>query len=158
MRECIFYTELSFYNYKIDLMKTSTPFSTALCLASLSALAFAKNPKVDDRYPRFEFPEHLHVMQGTLVNDLTREVCHRSVDRLFFDNIDFNNVLEENTGTWTDSTFTGWDRIFWKDYRPYDAQYDESVRQYDTEFKSIREVFSSGYSMWGNEGLTFEDP
>lgn len=73
-------------------------------------------------------------------------------------NIDFNNVLEENTGTWIDSTFTGWDRIFWEDYRPYDGQYDESARQYDVEFKSIRDVFSSGYSMWGGDGLTFEDP
>ena len=89
------------------------------------------------------------MLQGTDAYWLTHEICSRSVDRLIHKNIDFNDVLRANTGYWEDETFTGWDRIWWNDYRPNGSDNDESSRYYDTEFKRLKDVFPNDYSLWG---------
>ena len=135
----------------------NSTFSTALCLAGISALAFADNPF--NKSPRFEFAPHVMQKNPKDGSGMTHEICSRSVDRLLLENFDFNGPLEENTGTWTDSTFSGWERIFWKDYRPTDQSLDESARKTDTEWKRIKDVFNDGSnSMWGATGISFEDP
>ena len=68
-------------------------------------------------------------------------------------------MLEASTGEWKDETFTGWDRIFWEDYRPWSADNDERVRTSDTHFMRLKDVFKDAkYSVWGSEGVSFEDP
>ena len=89
-------------------------FTTAL----LSAVALA-TPNMTDLGPRFEFAPHVLQNNPTDGSGLTHEICSRAVDRAIHKNIDFNPILMENSGTWEDETFSGWDRIFWKDYRPY---------------------------------------
>ena len=109
-----------------------TSFATGLSLASISA-AQKRMPEVAppawtpaSPYSRFEFAPH--VLQGTEHYNLNHEICSRAVDRLLHRNIDFNEVLESNTGYWQDDTFSGWDRIFWNDYRPSRTDEDESPR------------------------------
>jgi len=46
--------------------------------------------------------------------------------RLRQENVDFNTVLQANTGKWVDETFSFPDAIFWKDMRPEDRSDDES--------------------------------
>ena len=53
---------------------------------------------------------------------VTRDICQRSMNRLKRENIDFNEVLRANTGTWADDTFSFPDAIFWKDMRPTDPR------------------------------------
>ena len=48
---------------------------------------------------------------------LTHDVCTRSIDRLLLDNVNFNDVLNENSGNWTDSTFEFPAALFWEDMR-----------------------------------------
>ena len=129
-----------------------TSFATGLSFAALTAAKLDWTPA-----PRFEFAPH--VLQGTAFSDLSHEICSRAVDRLLHRNVDFNEILQANTGEWEDDTFSGWDRIFWNDYRPNSADTDESPREYDTEFKRISDVFDDEtYSLWGNNGITFADP
>ena len=89
-------------------------FSTAL----LSAVAIA-TPDMTASGPRFDFAPHVLQTNPTDSSGMTHEICSRAVDRAIHKNIDFNPILMENSGTWEDETFSGWDRIFWKDYRPY---------------------------------------
>lgn len=137
-----------------------TSFATGLSLVGLSAarqrMPEAAPPAWTPAPARFEFAPW--VLQGTEHYNLTHEICSRAVDRLLHRNVDFNEILEANTGYWKDETFTGWDRIFWDDYRPHRSDEDESPRQYDSEFKRIKDVFGSAYSLWGHEGITFSDP
>ena len=124
-----------------------TPFTTAL--AGISAVALADTHAVS------------HVMQENPNTDLTHEICSRAVDRLLVHNIDFNTVLEENTGAWTDPQFKGWERLFWKDYRPANLGSDEDLSGHEEniEWKRIKDTFNTGeYSMWGSEGIDFSDP
>ena len=107
-----------------------TSFATGLSLAGLSA-ARQRMPEVApptwaQSPARFEFAPW--VLQGTEHAELTHEICSRAVDRLLHENVDFNEILEANTGTWEDESFTGWDRIFWNDYRPHAEDEDESPR------------------------------
>jgi hypothetical protein len=108
---------------------------------------------------QFEFAPHVLWSNG-----LSHEICSRSVDRLIHRNVDFNDVLEENTGSWTDDTFTGWESIYWDDYRPdatNDPGDDQSKRRYDVDLRRIKDVYSNSYShssIWGSEGITFDDP
>ena len=60
---------------------------------------------------------------ATTVN---REICSRAVDRLLKDNVDFNEIIAANTGTWVDETFNFPDAVFWEDMRPEYAVDDES--------------------------------
>ena len=65
----------------------------------------------------------------TAVSDgsgVTREICSRAKDRMLKDNIDFNDIIAENTGTWVDETFDFPDAIYWDDMRPEFAADDES--------------------------------
>ena len=48
---------------------------------------------------------------------LTHDICTRAIDRLYYHNDDFNEVLEANTGNWTDPNFTFPEAIFWDDMR-----------------------------------------
>ena len=96
-----------------------TSFATGVSLAGLSA-AQRLFPEVArpawtpaSPSPRFEFAPH--VLYG-----MSHEICSRAVDRLLYDNVDFVKILEENTGYWSDDSFSGWDRVFWNDYRPTD--------------------------------------
>ena len=69
-------------------------------------------------------------------------------------------MLKDTTlGTsWTDTAFTGDDRIYWSDYRPANWDDDLSGDVYKIEWKRIKDVFSSGYSLWGSEDISFADP
>ena len=93
-------------------------------------------------------------------DDLTHEICSRAVDRVLKTNVDFNTVLEANTGDWEDSTYTGWERIGWPDMRPARAENDETARQSDSHWHRLKDVFkdSDDFSMWGKTGISFEDP
>ena len=54
----------------------------------------------------------------TLVSaGLSHEICSRSVDRALHENIDYNDVLRENTGTWVDDSFTFPNAFYWEDMR-----------------------------------------
>lgn len=46
-----------------------------------------------------------HTLQWKEEEPLTHDICTRSIDRLLLDNVNFNDVLNENSGSWTDSTF-----------------------------------------------------
>ena len=133
---------------------TSRSFSTAAlcaCLgASLAHARFTPDPT------RFEFAPH--VLQAP---NMTHEICSRAVDRLIHDNVDFNTILEANTGEWKDDTFNGWERVFWEDYRPRFADDSEMDRTNDTEFKRIKDVYEGRFahnSIFGDAGITFDDP
>ena len=126
-------------------------FTTAL----LSAVAIA----TPDLGPRFDFAPHVLQNNPDDGSGMTHEICSRAVDRALDKNIDFNTILEENSGTWEDETFSGWDRIFWRDYRTTDTTADESDREWDTEWARVKDVFKDPkYSMWGSTDISFEDP
>ncbi len=91
-------------------------------------------------------------------DQVDHEICSRSIDRLLHDNIDFNEVLEANTGEWTDTTFTFPDAIFWKDMRPTHPSDNESGRSSDTQWLRISDVFNTDeFSLWGSEEISPKD-
>lgn len=57
---------------------------------------------------------------------MTHEICSRAIDRALLKNVDFNTVLREDTGNWTDTEFSFPHAIFWEDMRPTDPVDDES--------------------------------
>ena len=130
-----------------------------MSLAGLSAAAQIQNftPAQDNR---FEFAPHIMAMsEGTEWAKLTHEICSRAVDRSLHKNIDFNQVLEANDPDWKDEAFSGWDRVFWTDYRPRGIDVDETERKSDSVWKRIRDVYKDGkHSMWGHNGIKFNDP
>ena len=91
---------------------------------------------------------------------MNREVCSRAVDRLLKNNIDFNQIIEANTGTWVDETFNFPDAVFWKDRRPEFAVDDESERAKTiTTWERISDVFpADSYSLWGTTAVSPKDP
>ena len=88
---------------------------------------------------------------------LTHEICSRAVDRLIHRNVDFNEIIEANTGQWTDDTFTFPDAIFWKDMRPSNPVDDQSKKASTTEAVRLSEVFDEWYSLWGYTQISPKD-
>ena len=131
-------------------------FATALTLACLSAASNSILPPRSEPYYGFS-PNVLASWSW----DVGHEICSRSVDRLLKQNTDFNKALEDTPqgSSWTDTVFTGDDRIFWKDYRPTDKDDDISDHVDRIEWKRLKDVFSDDkYSMWGSKGISFADP
>ena len=91
-------------------------FAAALVLAIGSE---GKAPKLSS----FELAK-LRNLQSKDPPTVTHEICSRAIDRLLDNNIDPNEVLRANTGTWVDSTFGFPDAIFWEDMRPKDPSDD----------------------------------
>ena len=139
-------------------------FTSGLCLAGLSAAAQVQAPDSipaqlmsESRYPRFDFAPH--VMKMTDWSELTHKICDRAANRSLNKNYDFNTVLEANDPDWKDPEFSGWDRIFWEDYRPGGHDNDESERKSDSTWKRIKDVYKGGsHSLWGHNGIQFNDP
>ena len=44
-----------------------------------------------------------------------RKVCQRAMNRMVYNNTDFNVLLRKKTGNWTDATFSFPGAVDWKD-------------------------------------------
>ena len=85
---------------------------------------------------------------------VTHEICSRSVDRLLNKNIDFNTVLREDTGEWTDKTFSFPDALFWEDMRPTDLGNSLSSMKDNGKWYRISDIFNAEkFSLFGNNGI-----
>ena len=129
---------------------------TSFAIALLTAHALAWNGKPD---PRTRIPLRPQTLQksghGSLLN---KDICHRAVDRLLYKNIDFNDVLRDNTHAWTDANFAFPTPLFWEDMRVA-SEDDQSSLADPAKWRRISEVFADGdYSLWGSKGIEYGDP
>ena len=91
-------------------------------------------------------------------SDLTHEICSRAIDRLLHDNVDFNEIIKENTGEWVDETFPFPEAIFWEDMRPRSPANDESAREHDAVWRRISDIFPpDSFSLWGKNEISPKD-
>ena len=93
----------------------------------------------------------------TFSDDLNTEICSRSVNRLLNENFDFNKILSENTGSWTDDQFNRDNMYMWEDMR-VNEKYAETARLSDTTLKRMSEVFPmEKYSLFGSDSISPKD-
>ena len=84
---------------------------------------------------------------------VTHEICSRSVDRVLHKNIDFNTVLREDTGEWTDKTFSFPDALFWEDMRPTDKTNSLEGMQNNGWYRMSDIFDAEKYSLFGGNGI-----
>ena len=123
--------------------------SVALYLAGMSELVSA-DFKFGNRTP---VP---HVMEYS--KDLDHSICSKSVDRVLHENFDFNPILSDNTGTWTDEQFIEKNIYTWEKMPAGPKSESQSVRKTDSTLRRMSEVFSADkYSLFGSSSISPKD-
>ena len=120
----------------------------AAAAVTLLASAEVKAEKSKFGMPPWTFGPPPRKTHNTLA--LTTEVCQRSVNRLKYQSVDFNDVIRQNPDTrWTDESFSFPDAIYWNDLRPkYGQRSQKKANQ--GYWRSLSDVLDERYSLWGS--------